>query len=118
MSENETVETETIEPEIKKEEDLKCTCNDEFATTFCPVHPPDFIEKEKAGYGENDALVVTDADMIGYGQWEGYIFTCPECGVNAVMVNPTMGKTCSNCGRKIVVKSKTITAKIRSLSKR
>lgn len=108
-----------LSPGYKKgkvmEDDLKCTCNDEFATTFCPVHPPDEV-KDNVEYGKKEALIITDVDMVGYGQWEGYIFKCPNCGVEAIMVNPSMGKSCTNCKRDIEIRSKTITAKIRSLS--
>ncbi len=100
------------------EEELVCTCNDEFATDFCPVHPPDFSQEKKSDYGKSELLIITDADMIGYGHWEGYIFKCPHCGLAAIMVNPSMGKSCANCKRDIEIRSKTITAKIRSLGKK
>ena len=97
-----------------------CTCDEEFATTFCPVHPPEESSSDKVDYGESDILIITDNDMSkqGYGHFEGYIFTCPSCGLDAIMVNPTMGKSCTNCRRKVEVRSATITAKIRSLSKK
>ena len=97
----------------------KCTCNDEFATSFCPVHPPEPTNKEELNYGESDRLIITDSDMSpqGYGHFEGYIFKCPSCGLDAIMVNPTMGKCCTNCSVKVEIRSKTITAKIRNMSK-
>lgn len=93
-----------------------CTCKDEYSTDFCPVHHPAKAAEKEEAYGDDNSLVVTDIDMQGYGYWQGYIFKCPACGENAIMVNPSMGKSCSNCARKITVKSKTITAKIRSMS--
>ena len=97
-----------------------CTCNDEFTTTYCPVHPPEPVTSrtKPMQYGSTDKIIVTDNDMAdtGYGRFEGYIFDCPSCGVPAIMVNPTMGKFCTNCGVGVEIRSKTITAKIRSLS--
>ena len=56
-----------------------CTCLDEFATTYCPVHPPESVTKKTKPmhYGESDRIIVTDNDMAkqGYGRFEGYIFT-------------------------------------------
>ena len=97
-----------------------CTCLDEYTTTFCPVHPPEPVtsKTETLKYGETDKIIVTDNDMseTGYGRYEGYIFNCPSCGKAAIMVNPTMGKFCTNCGIGVEIRSKTVTAKIRSMS--
>ena len=90
-----------------------CTCNDEFATTYCPIHPPEPVTSrtKPLTYGATDKIIVTDNDMseVGYGRFEGYIFTCPSCGLDAIMVNPTMGKFCTNCGVGVEIRSKTVT---------
>jgi hypothetical protein len=109
-------ENENIIPGLDLE---GCTCLDEFTTTYCPVHPPEPVtsKTKPLKYGQNEKIIVTDNDMSeqGYGRFEGYIFICPSCGVPAVMVNPSMGKFCCNCGVAVEIRSKTITAKIRSM---
>lgn len=83
-----------------------CNCNDEFKTEPCQVHSKDVKI-------DTDATV-TDVDLVTeqYRRWEGLVFKCPKCKEESVM---DFHKFCSNCGTKVVIKSKILTEVINKL---
>ncbi len=115
MSENEitTEEVETEETNINSIDPL-CNCNDEYRTKPCPVH---FADKIQDNFGE-DTLVITDLYIVSdqYRSWSGFVFLCPSCKKEAIMVNEDMAKMCCNCGKKVIIRSKIVTDFINKLS--
>ena len=114
MTEESTEDKKEKEPKVISE---GCTCDEEFVTTPCPVHQPE-PEAVETRYGE-DVMIITDAHLYvkePYGSYEGFKFVCPDCKVPSIMVNPDMARVCTRCGKKVLVKSKTVTDFVRKLN--
>ena len=102
----------TQEPQI----DPNCTCNDRYKLSPCPVHYKPPMTKNVNEFGQQ-SIIVTDNNLISdqYILWQGFVFQCPVCRKPSIMVNPTMGKFCCNCGIKIEVQSDFITKLVKKL---
>lgn len=122
MGELNPVESEDTEKKAIK--DPLCNCDDEFKTTPCPVHfstPKDPTNN----FGE-DANTITDVFLVPERMrtWEGFVFRCPSCNKDSIMVNSDMaigGKgICSNgqCGKRALIRSKIVTDFVNSLGKK
>lgn len=108
---------ESIPYTLKKDENIphgnRCTCKDEFVIEPCPVHGP--LKQAQHDFGQNK-MVITDEFLVSetQGFWQGFIFMCPVCKQPAVMVNPSMGRFCCNCGQGVTIQSRHITNYIRN----
>jgi len=87
-----------------------CNCNDEFITQVCPIH---FKSNNSNNYGSND-IVLTDAHMTSttLSPFWGYKFICPNCTLDSIL---NYFNYCPNCGNKITIQSKTLTALLKQV---
>jgi len=91
-------------------DESKCTCNDEFITTPCPIH-----SEEKLGYGNKDIIISDEHLKINrLDTFVGYKFFCPVCGMDSIM---EFFNYCPNCGSHVIVRSKIVTEAIRKSQK-
>lgn len=93
----------------KVDEEVRCTCNDQFVTTICPACYP-----EGAITADDRPMIVTDAQLVPeeIRQWQGYAFVCLSCDEPAIL---DFMKYCGNCGSEVVVQSHKVTAFVRKL---
>lgn len=112
MSEKETVE--------KKVEG--CTCG-EFMTAPCPIHSAPEESADPHNFGEA-LTTITDNFMTKdrIGTWSGFVFRCPNCGLESVMVNhdsaPEGIAVCCNpkCAKKAFIKSAIVTDYVKKIT--
>ncbi len=110
------------EPEVKGAAPEECTCElgkqpDEYRTKPCPIHRKS--EPGSAEFGE-DVTIITDENLHlerPYGEYRGHIFECPKCEKPGIMVNESMGNFCAVCGAKVLVRSRMVTERIKTLEK-
>jgi|GEM_PF-3414007 len=99
-----------------------CTCG-KFMTAPCPVHSVPDKTEDPHNFGET-ITTVTDIYMIPnrMGEWSGFIFRCPNCGLDSIMVNkdtaPKGIAVCANpaCAKKAFIKSAIVTDYVKKLT--
>lgn len=114
-------EKETISTEIP-EKPPGCTCG-EFMTAPCPIHSVPDKSADPQNFGEV-ITTVTDNFIIPerMREWAGFVFRCPNCGLDSIMVNndtaPTGIAVCINpaCAKKAFIKSAIVTDFVKKLT--
>jgi hypothetical protein len=105
---------------IPKEEAIAqgCTCyhtpdDDKFVTSICPLYT-----KEES-FSDIKKVLLTDSHLIDYVRFEGFIFNCPKCGLNSVLVNGNVPGLCLNtkCLTTFKVRSTTVHNHVRQQEK-
>ena len=102
-----------------EEKELVCTCEDEFATSLCPVHDVEFVNSQSPQtVYDPGVMVLTDFDILSHTpvSWSGHPFKCQneECGEPILHFM----KHCPICGRPVKVQSEIQTRFLRELQRK
>ena len=92
-----------------------CTCAKDDVTTICPIFAA--AREASSSIGSTEKLLLTDDNLIDYIQLEGFLFNCPKCNKDSVLVNGDIPGLCLNtkCRALFDVRSTRITQHVRNI---